>query len=151
MNYKVTNDISLTDKHLYVIKVNQEEFCIAKSKDQLKLLLENLTNALMKELQDNPDVKSGWTKIEKEITEFSIVITRQQLGRLFNGSKVPVYTLTYSTVAEGLIVTPKEEDIPQSAEIRIFRNAIPRQAIRSIMPIKEHEIILAKARLKPVV
>lgn len=150
MSYKVTNDIYMTDKHLYVIKVNQEIFCVVNSKDQLEHLLTSITDTLVKELQDNSDVKSGWTKITKEITQTAIVISSQQLGRLINGSKIPVYTVTYTTVAESVVKEPKEEDIPRYAEIHVIRNPVPRQTIRSIMPIKEHEIMLARARLRHV-
>ena len=104
--YKITPEIYMTHNSVFVVKVNNDDFCYTDTCDCAKLVLSKLANSLVDELNDEPSTKSGWVQIYRDTTERDVIIGKIALGRLYNGAKEPVYTLTYREVSYGMVRLP---------------------------------------------
>jgi hypothetical protein len=107
---KVTDEIYFNDSASFIIKVVTEngktfedDFCCVGRKDYAKEIVKSLAKTLKEELESSEDVKSGWVKISVEENEQTTTISKQRLGRLYNGPVVPYYTLFYKEVNRGYL------------------------------------------------
>jgi len=109
---KVTDQIYFNENSFFLIKVTtedgktfEEDFCYVQVQDYAKALIKSLASRLKEELESSSEVKNGWVKITiNEEDPKTTVISKQKLGRLYNGPVTPYYTLTFKEVNKGYLV-----------------------------------------------
>ena len=124
--YKVTDNVVMTNCHYYIIKINNEDYGIVPTSDKALAIIKDQMEVLMKELSEDPLVKSGWTTLLLDVSENTTTIYKQALGRVVNGTKVPVYKMTFAPVAECLL---KSSLRPKPEKITIVELPKPQKAI----------------------
>ncbi len=117
--YKITPEIYMTHNSVFVVKVNNDDFCYTDTCDCAKLVLSKLANSLVDELNDEPATKSGWVQIYRDTTERDVIIGKIALGRLYNGAKEPVYTLTYREVSYGMVRLPPRPQEEKAVVVKV--------------------------------
>ena len=105
--YKITPEIYMTNNSVFVVKVNNDDFCYTDTGDCARLVLTKLANALVDELNEDPNVKSGCIQIYRDTTDRDVIIGKIASGRLWGQwAKEAVYTITYREVSYGLVRLP---------------------------------------------
>lgn len=118
--YKITDTITFDDHSIFLVKVIEHdstrdpEFCFTQNRDEAQVLMEKLANHLVKELSEDSAVANGKVRISLEKADRSLVIRKQTLGRLYNGTSTPVYTLNYCEVSHGFLNQESSQTSPSS-------------------------------------
>lgn len=101
---KITDEIFFNDNTYCIIKVNDEDFCYVYSADFAMALIDSLTKTLVKEFEEQPEVKRGWKKISfARSNPRTVVISEQELGRIYNGPQKVIRTLTFTEICRGYL------------------------------------------------
>ena len=129
--YKITSEIYMTHNSVFVVKVNNDDFCYTDTCDCAKLVLSKLANSLVDELNDEPSTKSGWVQIYRDTTERDVIIGKIALGRLYNGAKEPIYTLTYREVSYGMVRLPPrpQEKVEEKVEEKVVEEKVVEEKV----------------------
>ena len=124
--YKIAPGIELSQSCHYIVSVNQEDFGMVSTRAEAISLVDRLADVLLRELSEDPLVAEGWMRIEKDIGDHEIVVSRQMLGKWVNSSMTPVYRLSCRAIASAVLVDPRSigevqypvrEDVPSYAHI----------------------------------
>ncbi len=118
--YRLASELYLTDESVFLIKVNGEEYCYVHRREEVRPFLEKLASCLLNELTNSDDVRLGRARVFQRDNGTDIILFKQRLGYLFNGSEVPVYTLTYVEIFSGVVRSNPNEEIRYITKPRVL-------------------------------
>jgi len=104
---KLTNDIVLQDKKVFVIRIDKEAAFFIKNEEDAKTIMDSISEHEKRRLEDE------WTKVYKKTEGEKIILSTQKLGRVYNGYIIPVMTIDYIPICEGTLADkPPMYNIP---------------------------------------
>lgn len=150
MSRKITPEIYHLENSICLVKVTSndgcQDFCCTESREFANLIRDKLASHLITEMKADSNYSATNTQICQDNINESIVISTIALGYLYNGAKIPVYTISVSTIPYGMVhLLPREEkaksivveeSVPQYATFETVPVAIPKHAVIETMPIE---------------
>jgi hypothetical protein len=111
---KLTPEVHMNSKVLYLVRVDKEEVCFCKTEKEAVLVIDSLAAAVQKELTDE------YTKVYREDIRDGekVILSTQTLGFLINGGIHQAKVFDYVPVSQALYVKgrhplPDKEEYPQ--------------------------------------
>jgi hypothetical protein len=102
---KFNDDILLTDTCTYVIFENGKPLIAASCKQDALSFIRSIAATRIAELEKDPRVPAGkmCVKCEETYPDFELTVSKQEVGRLYNGIKRNVSVISYTPLVIGAL------------------------------------------------
>ena len=109
---KITPEVNMDSRVLYLIRINKEETAFVNSEEEAKLVIDSIAAEMVRELE----TKSTEIYRKDSNDGENIVISKKDLGTLYNSSIYPIMEIDFLPVGHA-ILTKGRHELPTAVPI----------------------------------
>ncbi len=108
----ITPEVNMDSRILYLIRINKEEMAFVNSEEEAKLVIDSIAAKMVEELETKST--EVYRKDSKDANK--VVISKKDLGTLYNSSVYPVMEIDFLPVGHA-VLTKGRHELPTAVPI----------------------------------